>query len=487
MNSVPAAREIAIIRDSGEPGRRAFSAAALSAGDFLTGGGSADDSATRMFGFDTPHAAALPWDGRSARSGTITYVDDERVEQYVGAQTWIAYCRSDFGVFVNGVGDQVRIARRGNAVSVDVIGSNRLEASRSAPAREASSGIHVLRATEFSAEEVEAFAASVAERYQAAVNSSAEAVRLDFRGAAQLVVAPVDASTFIDSAAVALMSQPVAAALRIATVVRSNKLEAALEAERALILLAAMLTSEAEAVAVDDGGAIFSPEQLYGLGTRNEMRADVFSFMAAAAQRQAPPQVWFSERSGICDELTVFSSRPWRADFAATFLERQLNGLAQAGRETGDPIVPPDGRIFSSGERGGRGGRERLATLAYETVEVDLAFLDVAGAGDDLRARIAARPDVGAMLGRPIAHAIVIAYGNSAAAASAPGFALDMRRAETVATALAAAFAQRGEAVATDVVGALYAVDDLVALALRRCGKSVSWAARVMSATMQSA
>jgi hypothetical protein len=484
MTRLPTAREIAIIRSSGEPGLRAFAAALLAAGDSVTGGSNGDDPATRMFGFGLRHDAALPWDGRGARSGTITYMDEERVEQYVGGQTWVAYRRSDLGVFLNDVGDQVRIARRGDAAAVELIGPNRLHDSRSAPAREACSGMRVLRSAEFTGDEVGSYAASVAERYGAVVNVSPEAVRLDFRGAAQLTVTPAEISDDDDSPASALMREPVAGAVRVATAVRSNKLEAAVDAERALVLLAAMLSSEGEAVAIDDVGTIFSAEQLYLLGTRNEMRGEAFSFAAAAAQRQAPPRIWFSDRAGICDELTIFSSRPWRADFAAAFLERELKGLVEA-RESADPIVPPQIKIFGGGERGEPGGLERLASLAYDTVEVDVGFLDVAAAGDDLRARIEARPDVAAMLVRPIANAIVIAFGDSAADAAEPGFALEMRRAETIATALGAAIAKRGESIATDVLGTLYDAEELLTLALRRCGKSASWAARVAAAALQ--
>jgi hypothetical protein len=248
--------------------------------------------------------------------------------------------------------------------------------------------------------------------------------------------------------------------------------------------MAAMLSSEGEALAIDDGGAIFSAEALYLLGTRNEMRGDAFSFAAAAAQRQAPPQIWFSDRAGTCDELTIFSSRPWRADFAASFLERELTGLAQA-RESGDPIVPLQVNTFAGDERGAPGGLERLASLAYDTVEVEVGFIDVAVAGDDVRGRIGARPDVAAMLARPIANAIVIAFGGRAGEAPEPDFVLEMRRAETIATALGAAIARRGESIATDVFGTLYDTEELLALALRRCGKSASWAARVASAALE--
>lgn len=476
-------RDVAIVRDAScGPQRRAYAAAALASGEDDVPSATVADPATRMFGYDTRHDEALPWDGRSMRSGTITYLDEKRVEQYVGQQRWIAYSRADLDHFRGDIGDQVRIAARGSGVAVEAIGPNRLQESRSTAGREAFSGMVILRATEIGSDEIEALARSVAERFAASMHSDSGVVRLEFRGAAALRIKPTCPRPDEVFAASVLMTERFVAAVRLDVAVRSNKLDAALDAERALMLLAAMLSSEAESIAVDDTGAIFSAEQLYVLGTRNEMRADAFAFAAAACRRQWPaPQEPLSGRRDVFDELTVFSTRPWRAEFAVTFLERELVGLAEAARYNDDPVVPAGGQLFSSAERAEPGTLERVATLSYDSVDIDVGFLDVTCARDDVRSRVDARKDIAALLGGPIAHAIVIAFGNRVSDAELDGPGLEIRRAETVATALAAAFARRDASVTSDALGALYSPDDLQVLALRRCGKSLSWNARVAS------
>jgi hypothetical protein len=477
------ARTIALVRDASlPPARRAFAAAALAAGDIAESAAASENPATRMFGFNTRHDDAQPWDGRGMRSGTITYLETERIEQYVGQQKWIAYAPRELGDFRADVGDQVRISRRGNGVSVEPIGPNRLEADAQAAAREAASGMFVLRTSDFTADEVLSSAQSVAERYAAELRDESEAIVLAFRGGAGLLtIAPESPQRFAAFGSSALLSEPVAGALRLGVSVRSNKLDAAVDAEHALLLFAAMVTSDAEGIALDDSGAVFSSEELYLLGTKNEMRADAFTFAAAAAHRAWPPaQTWLSPHAALCDELIVFSSRPWRADFAARFLERELNGLAEAANENDDPVVPGDGRLVPAGERDAPGTLERLAVLSYRTVDIEVGFVD-ASCGDDMRAKIEARKDIEALLGRSVASAVVFSIVPRADEAAVEPLEREIRRAQTVATALGAAFAQRGDSVACDIFGAVFAADDLLRLALRRCGTSASWNARVAS------
>ena len=143
MRTAQLLRDIALVRDaSAETARRAFAAVALAAGDVgVPAAGALADAGVRMFGFETRHDDALLWDGRGARSGTITYADAERVEQYVGQQRWVAYRRRDLADFAHEVGDQVRIARRGDAAVVETTGPNRLQ--NGSAVREASSGMYV--------------------------------------------------------------------------------------------------------------------------------------------------------------------------------------------------------------------------------------------------------------------------------------------------------------------------------------------------------
>ncbi|MGD0472458.1 MAG: hypothetical protein ABSB70_04505 [Candidatus Velthaea sp.] len=485
MPSAQLVRDIALLRDrSAPPARRALAAVAVSEGAASADAAIPDTPATRMFGFNTRHDEAVLWDGRGMRSGTITYLDDARVEQYVGQGRWIAYDRAQLGVFAANIGDQVRIVQRPGGVATETIGPNRLDAAGSA-GREVASGLYVLRTSEVTRDELDALASAIAERSGAVVTATDDGVGFDFRGAAQLHVAAVASEPFAPFGESTLLSAPVVCVLRLSVVVRSAKPEAALEAERALMLLAGMLAAEAESIALDDGGAVFCAEELYVSATRNEMRADRFALAAAAAQRNAPPpQLWFSNRQGVCDELIVFSSRAWRAEFAATFLERELDGLSIAARTTADPIVPlAAARAFSNEERSAPGKLQRLASLSFEAVDLDIAFLDITCSDADLRPLVLARTDIETLLGRPPASAVVIAYGNRGDDPESDTFALEMRRAEALATTLAAAFADRGDCVATDVAGALYAAEDLQQLARRRCGKSASWNARVAEFT----
>jgi hypothetical protein len=473
-------REIAIVRDgSQDPARRAFAAAVLAADDGAEPEPRAPDAAQRMFAFGTRHDAAPVWDSRGPRSGTLTYVDDERVEQYVGPQRWISYRRSDLGQFPAAVGDQVRISTRGAVPVVEAIGPNRLEESTSSVVREVRSGLVVFRTTPIEAAEVESSAQAVAERYGAESRADADTVQLDFRSSAGLIVAPAGPETDATARAEALFAQPLPGIRRLEVCVRSNRLEAALDAERALMLLAAMLVSEADGIAVDDTGAIFSADALALLGSRNQMRADAFDFVAAAARRRWPAEpAWLSEREGVCDELTVCYAQPWRDDFAARFLERELTGLTDGAAFNGDPVVPTSGELFASDEHVESGSFRRLAALRYETVEIEIGFIDVRESGADARPSLAARKDIEALLGRPVASAVVIAFGNRGSETESDRFRLEMCRAETLATTLAASFAARGEALATDVRGVLYSAAELLPLALRRCGKSAAWSAR---------
>jgi hypothetical protein len=476
-------RQIAGVRDASEPpARRAFTAAALAAGDVPNSAGAGDNPTTRMFGFNSRHDGALPWDGRGMRSGTITYRDDERVEQYIGQQKWIAYTPRELGDFRSDVGDQVRIARRGDGVSVESIGPNRLEADTAA-GREVSSGMFVLRTSDFSTDDVLSSAQSVADRYAGRLRNESEAIVLDFGGGAGLLtIVPESPERFAEFRAALLLAEPVAGVLRLSVTVCSKKLDAALDAERALLLFAAIITSDADGIAIDDTGAIFSSEELFGLGTKNEMRADAFAFAAAAAQRACPPaQTWFSPYSVICDELTVFSSRSWQADFAARFLGRELDALAEAAHDNGDAVFPDEGRLAGADEPDATGTLERLAVLSYPTVEIEIGFVDATRANGDVRAKIEARKDIEALLGRPVASAIVFSIVPRSSDPAAEPVEREIRRAETVVTALAAAVARRDDSIASDVLRALYCADDLLRLALRRCGKSASWAARVAS------
>lgn len=489
LDAVSAARfkrEIASLRDrSRAADERALTGVFLAAevassGPLVENAEPRPDPSQRMFEYGVLHERAIPWDGRSARSGTITYVAVDRVEQYVGQQVWVAYVPGELGGFSPELGDQVRIARRGGAV--ERIATNRLQSN--APSREARSGLTLFFASEIEPGEIESTAQSVAERHSAGVTLGAQGVTLDFKGAARLEIGQLDPDSLpaADDAA-RVLELPVAAALRLEVTVRSNRSDAALEAERALTLSAALLTSEGQAVGIDDSGAIFAAEDLYALGTRNETRADTFAFAAAAAGRVWPPAIRaLSQREGACDELTVFSALPWRADFALSFLQRTLEELADAADRSSDPIVPPQGAFCGDEERGQPGTLQPLVRLFYETVEIEVSFLDATAAGGEFGALVGARADIAALLGRPIRSALVLSFGSRGEGAEPERFDLEMRRADTFVTALAAICARRGECIASDAAGSLYDLDELLALALHRRGKSASWRARVAAA-----
>jgi hypothetical protein len=335
--------------------------------------------------------------------------------------------------------------------------------------------------SELDSTEIESSACAVAERYSASLIDGAEGPSLDFKGGARLRVMPaaLDAFDGADEAA-RVLAEPIAAALRLEVTIRSNRPDAALEAERALVLCAALFTSEGRALAIDDTGAIFSAGQLYALGVRSEVRADTFAFAAAAAQRLRPlPDSATSRRQDDRDELTLFCGLTWRADFASSHLEHALEELADAAERSEDPIVPVKGAFCTEGERGEPGTLQPLVRLAYETVELEVAFLAVTPAGDGVHPLVAARRDVEVLLRGPIQSALVFTFWNRDGDAKSERSALEMRRADTLATALAAIFARRGDCIAADAAGSLYDLEDLLALALHRRGKAASWTARV--------
>jgi hypothetical protein len=436
--------------------------------------------AQKLFEYGIRHESAAPWEGRSTRSGTVTYVADERIEQYVGQQNWIFFDPAELGAFSPALGDQVRIARRGGSVEVERIGPNRLQ-DGAAVSREARSGMVLFLTSEIEPAGIDSTARAVADRYSASFTGGAEGPSLDFKGGARLHVMPValDAFDGADEAA-RVLTQAVAAALRLEVTIRSNRPDAVLEAERALVLCAALFTSEGPAVAIDDTGAIFSAGQLYALGVRNEMRVDTFAFAAAALQRVwSAPERSTSHLQDVRDELTVFSSLAWRADFAFSYLERALEELADAAERSEDPIVPVEGAFCTEEERGEPGTLQPLVRLAYETVELEVAFLGATPTSEGVHPLVGARRDVEALLRGPIQSAVVFTYGNRSAEAKSDRSALEMRRADTLATALAAIFARRGDCVAADAAGSLYDLDELLALALHRRGKAASWTARV--------
>jgi hypothetical protein len=185
-----------------------------------------------------------------------------------------------------------------------------------------------------------------------------------------------------------------------------------------------------------------------------------------------------SDRPAVCDELTLFSSRPWRADFAARFLDRELRGLADAADANDDAVVPTAGQFIPPEERAAPGGLERLAALSYETVAVDIAFVDLTAGNGELNA-FKARKDVAVLLGGSIASAVVLSIAPRRDAAETSVAELELRRAQTLVTALAAIFARRGDSIAADLDGALYSAEELLTLALRRGSKAASWNARV--------
>jgi hypothetical protein len=479
-------RAIGSLRDRSRPAdERALAGAILA--DELAGGAAAvaspalnADPAQRMFEYGVLHERAIPWDGRSARSGTITYVALDRVEQYVGQQVWIAYAAADLADYSPEMGDQVRIISRGGSVSLERTAANRLQSG--APSREARSGTTLFFASPVEWAEIESTAQSVAERHSAALSCGEPAASLDFQGAARLSLELLEPGTLPAlQAAASVLELPVIAAVRLEVTVRSNHSGPALLAERALTLCAALLTSEGQAVGIDDSGAVFSTAELYLLGIQNEVRADTFAFAAAAARRAFPPPARsLSQDETALDEVAVYSALPWRADFALSSLQRALEELADGGARTGDPIVPPQGAFCGPEERGDPGTLQPLVHLSYEAVQIDISF--VAGTAAKGPGSFSERADIGALLGRPIRSVLVFALRARGDETGSDQFFLEMNRADAFVTALAAICARRGDCIAADAGGSLYDLDALLALALHRRGRAASWNARVAAA-----
>jgi hypothetical protein len=485
-------RSLATLRDpSAGPAQRALAGAAVSAACASAAepqplqqavSAPSDDSGTRMFGYGMRHDAAMPWDGKATRSGTITYVDDERVEQYVGQQQWIAYRQSELNWPGFVIGDRLRIGRRAGAIFIEAVADNRLGGNAPSGGRPVRSGLTVMRSRAFDAGELAATAHTVAERYAARLDGEAWHWELTFGGGGKLALLVCERA--ISPSLGDLVGEPLTAALRLEVTVNDAVAAAALEAECALVYAAALAVTAGEGLAVDDTGAIFSAEALYDLGVRESTRAAAFSFAAAAARRAWPSApIWFSARGGVCDELTVLYARAWRADFAAAYVNRTLAALSDAMLRTGDPVIPVHGTVYPADSYADPGQIQALATLEYERVGVDVAFIDFTAAGCPLRDDVAARTDLPAILGADICCAVVICFGNRLDDVDSDAFALEMRRADALATAVAAALARRGDCIAVDAAGAVYSADELIELAVQRRGKDASWTARVTAAT----
>lgn len=476
-------RSIATLRDPhAGPAQRALAGAMIAA--FFAPAAS-DDGSAQMFGFGVRHEAATPWDGRSTRSGTITYVDDERVEQYVGQQQWIAFRQGDLDWPGFVIGDRLRIGRRAGAIFVeavvDAVADNRLGAAAPSGGKPVRSGLTVRRSRAFDADELGATVRAVAQRYAARVDGAPSQWRLTFGGGGTLALHVCELAP--PRGLGELVGEPLTAALRLEVTVNDAIAAAALEAECALVHAAA-LSVTVGGLAIDDTGAIFSAAALHELGAHDGTRASSFSFVAAAARRAWPSApLWFSSRGGVCDEVTVLYSRPWRADVAAAFVSRTLEALSDAMLRTDDPIVPVHATVYSDDQRARSGQPQALAALEYDRVGVDVAFIDFTAAESPLRDRIGARTDLPAILGGDPCCGVVICFGNRFDDVDSAAFALEMRRADALATAIAAALARRGDCIAVDAAGAMYCADELVELAVQRRGKDASWTARVTAAT----
>jgi hypothetical protein len=478
-------REIGSLRDRARgDDERALAGAFLAAE--LAGGAVANPEASagpsqRMFEYGILHERATAWDGRSPRSGTITYVASGRVEQYAGQQVWVAYSPAELGDYSPEMGDQVRIARRGGAVAVEHVAPNRLGSD--APGREARSGMTLYLASPVEWAELEATARSVAQRHSGGLTAGEPKASLDFKGAAlEMELREPDASSAVVAAA-SILELPIAASVRLEVTVHSNKAAAARTAECALTLCAALLTSEGNALGSDDSGAIFSAEELYALGAQNEARGTAFAFAAAAARRAFPPAGDAAGRDeDALDELTLYSALAWRADFALSALQRALDGLADGASRTGDPVVPTDGAFFGPEERGEPGTLQPLVQLYYDTVQVEVSFLDATAASPGAGSSGEDRPDVSVLLGRPVKSVLLFALRRRGEEAASEQSTVEMNRADAFVTALAALCARRGDCVAADAGGSLYDPDALLALALHRRGKASSWSARVAAA-----
>ncbi len=441
-------RALRVLTGDAPPGERALAAAFLSAefNEIEKPGSpiSTADPAQRMFGYGERHEPASFWDGRTIRSGTITYAREDRIEQYVGRNSWIAYDPAMFGDTLPQEGDQIRISPRRDSVQIERIGPNRLGSGGS---RQASSGMQIVRDTSVEPDEIAAAAQAVARRYSAAIKDIDGGCVLDFSGGAELRVRTVPEH---------------GTRARVEVCVRTDRPDEARDAECALILCAALLTPGTGATAFDDSGAAFETERLYALAASNGMRGDWFGFVASAAQRRFPYESapLFEE---FCDELTVFSSDSWTAAQVQQALGQSLELFGRAAAESVDPGIPDSISIMEpNGEPPGQW--QCLFKFFYEAALVWVGVRE----GPDER-----RPDVGALLGKPVSTAVL--FGTAA-----PGdpqderTALELRRADAFVTALAAGFMKSANNIASDGSGRLFSGRDLMELALYRQGRGLS-------------
>jgi hypothetical protein len=459
VNATELQRALALVRDAArDPGERALTAAFLAARRSLDAPVEPEelpaDPSQRMFAYGIAHGDAMPWDGRSMRSGTITYIGSDRVEQYVGNHTWIAYTAHLFGETMPRLGDQLRIARRNGSIEFEHIAPNRFAATPIV--RNASSGMVVVRRTPLEKNEIEETAASVAQRYAASFSVTPESAVIDFGGSASCRMTTTAAS-------------PVGS-IRLEVAVRSDLPEAALRAERALLLSAALLTLDGESFAVDDSSAIFTAECLFGLAETNSMRADAFAFAAAAAQsQQAPLRTRIFD--GFLDELTLFFAHSSAAEDFRSTLTRAFSALFDAAQSCEDPTVPPYIAPLPVEPVASNAEPQLMLHLAYDTVEIVVAYIDAEAVGEQLAARLADRIDVEALLGSTIRSSLTFAVTNRGDDIASDRFALEVRRADAFVTALAASVMQGEAAIASDAHGTLYASPDLLQFALHRCGR----------------
>jgi hypothetical protein len=459
VNTQELRRALALLRDAArDPGERALTAAFLAARRSLDAPVESEelpaDPSQRMFAYGIAHDGATPWDGRSMRSGTITYIDSDRVEQYVGNRTWVTYTAHMFGETMPRLGDQLRISRRNGITEFEHIAPNRFAATPIV--RNASSGMVVVRQTPLEKDEVEQTAAAVAQRYGASLSVAPESAVIDFAG---------NASCRMTTTSV----NPVGS-IRLEVAVRSDLPEAALHAERALLLSAALLTLDGESFAVDDSSAIFTAERLLALAETNSMRADAFTFAAAAAQSQkTPSQTRILD--GFLDELTLFFTHSSGAEDFRSTLMRAFSRLFDAAQSCEDPIVPPYIAPLPAEALAAGAEPQLMLHVAYDTVEIVVAYIDAEVASERVAARLAARTDVDALLGSTIRSSLTFAVTSRGDDIASDRFALEMRRADAFVTALAATVMQGEAAIASDAHGTLYSSHDLLEFTLHRCGR----------------
>lgn len=431
-------RALAVLRAGAPAGERALAAAFLAA-EFVERAQPQPthlqpaDASGRMFGYGVAHRDAAPWDGRSMRSGTVTYADDCRVEQYVGQNTWIVYKTEIFDGALPPVGDQIRVAARNGAVAVERIGQNRLGASA---ARRAASGMVIARKMPLQPGEIETSVESVARRYGASYDRKQGLV--DFDGGASLRVRLEDPAIHLDVS------------------VQTDRPHEAYGAECALILCSALLTSDGSD-AVDDTGIVFTGDRLYALAAGNQMRGDWFGFAAAAAKRAYPPAKTrvFTESS---DELVIFLDKEQGAASVQNALGRSLELLAGGAARTGDPSVPQTMTVMETRDQA-PGEWQPLFQFGYETVQVWIAL----GNGS-----VDWRPDVAALFGKPVSKALAFAIGTPVTEHSE--IDVELCRSNAFLTVLAAGFMKGTGAIASDASGQLFSAADLLEIALYRRG-----------------